>query len=934
MIKYMKTTKILTFIIIIILFSLSHNTYGAIISPPAVCDPNSYTRIRGGTFSFREFAPQYTNGLLTIKMAFNSSNENREFIFYGYLLNGNDCSGLDSVYEATIHIPEGVADISLRFTGESTFAFYNDQTNLPLECDNCTNTLMPPQPAPYKFRFNIYTNFNSHSVETKPYDVKDPNFNESITPTLIIPGTLATEIYKGEDKLWVDLIRLIATNNDRFMDPLGFNEDATPLDNSLTLGNVLDKPDAKYDYSKGLIDEFKNQNYILNNQIIFFPYDWRMDISKNASVSLKNKIDILTEQKSNKINIIAHSQGGLLIKRLLYEYPEYNNKINKLIFVGTPHLGSPKSFKVLREGDQLGVKLYKILGLDPEEIIRISKNMPSIYQMLPSPEYFNHYSGYWGKLDRNLFEPNKKVIFDYSTTKQKLKDAGFNSYLLDANDEFHSFEYDQFNFTGTGIDVYNIVGCQTPTYGGVIQKSLWNDKILWEPGDETVPLKSATNIINVKTIYSLDATHSTMLTQEGVRQNLVNIITGSDLPTPGITDNITECHFNGQTVSAHSPVELHVYDQLGRHVGPTPGDGFENQIDGIGYEIIGEQKFAFLPEGSNYTIKLEATNEGTFDFYSSQIQEGQTLNTTYYNNIGITSQSKAKIDLNTTNDQIIQLDTNGDGVVDENVLPSAVLVGEEVDDLVAPISTSTLVGTMGQAKYYRGEVQVSLSAKDLIIAGSEEESSGLLNAAYKLDGGEWTKFSSSTNFTVSAEGHHILKYFATDRAGNNEEEQLREFFIDKTTPEFLIRFNPSAKDLFFSGIDNISTTSAVTVLDKDSQISLTDQAGNISVLKLTEKDRKRNLRAEIASLSYNGVLTDLSKNRLSFSWLTDRKGTIQLLTQRAVSRKNFSVTASFLSRTNQTIITEIPKNKRYITVLPGLSLLKIKTNQGDLEWSY
>ncbi len=77
-------------------------------------------------------------------------------------------------------------------------------------------------------------------------------------------------------------------------------------------------------------------------------------ISRNGSIphiaravlkqSIDNAIDAAFPdgyQGEKKVNIVAHSMGGLVVRSLLTQYHEYQGKINKVIFIGTPHKGTP-----------------------------------------------------------------------------------------------------------------------------------------------------------------------------------------------------------------------------------------------------------------------------------------------------------------------------------------------------------------------------------------------------------------------------------------------------------------------------------------------------------------------------------------------------------------------------------------------------------------
>ena len=103
------------------------------------------------------------------------------------------------------------------------------------------------------------------------------------------------------------------------------------------------------DYTTGLINDLVNlSGYTEGKDLFTFPYDWRKDIKEIANENLKGQIDyILTQtdagKASGKVDVIAHSQGGLVVKRLLSDMPEYQTKVNKVVFVGVPNLGAPKA---------------------------------------------------------------------------------------------------------------------------------------------------------------------------------------------------------------------------------------------------------------------------------------------------------------------------------------------------------------------------------------------------------------------------------------------------------------------------------------------------------------------------------------------------------------------------------------------------------------
>jgi len=46
-------------------------------------------------------------------------------------------------------------------------------------------------------------------------------------------------------------------------------------------------------------------------------------------------------ESERKVIIVAHSMGGLIVRSLLTQFSDYQNKIDRVVFVDTPHLGSP-----------------------------------------------------------------------------------------------------------------------------------------------------------------------------------------------------------------------------------------------------------------------------------------------------------------------------------------------------------------------------------------------------------------------------------------------------------------------------------------------------------------------------------------------------------------------------------------------------------------
>ncbi len=767
-------------------------------------------------------------------------------------------------------------------------------------------------------------------------------------PVLIIPGVLGTEISKGSDKLWLDLAHNLKDVGDQFMDPLQFNSDLTPSDTSLSVGDVIRKItvniDIKkvivFDYTGSLIKEFTDQGYNEGKDLFLFPYDWRNGVSENTVNQLKQKIqDIKTQTGTDKVDIVAHSTGGLLVKKYVIEN-QNNNFIDKVVFVGVPNTGAPKAIKALIFGDSFGVPL-----LADEEMKKIAKNLPVVYDLSPSQQYFDTKGSYVKILNKGLLSSSSKDLNFDEMNEFLTADHNLSAQALVDAHHLHTIDFDNYDLRNAGIDLYAIDGCRTGTMGKLIEEKLsapiigtyaTSDQLEFTPGDGTVPLESSTNLpINQDhKYYSLEANHGEMLTQNGTRQQIVNLISSSNLDVPSnlVTKDISECNLNGEAISVFSPLSIDIVDQDGNHSGlSSDGVSIENNIPNADFEIFGEHKFLYLPtdEGQTYTITTKGTGDGTFTIKDQDITDNHITQTEVFSNIPVTKSLAGTINLGNTT--TLSLDNNGDGTVDQTVTPSSIINSNQSEDLIPPTSSTTIAGTSGQPNFYRSDVNISLSIIDPIITGQENQTSGVLKTVYKLDSD--TAYTQYTNpITVSSEGPHTIKFFATDKAGNNEIEQSLSFTINKTAPEFLIQFNQASKDLQFTGADNTSNASNINISDQDETITLTDQAGNISQMKLKDKNRKSSMKAEIKSLAYNNQPVDITKNTLAFDWKLDKQQNLTELNQHVKSKKDFNIDAIY--KNGQTILTGKDQNGKINKTLSSIVLLKISTDKGDLNWSY
>ena len=515
----------------------------------------------------------------------------------------------------------------------------------------------------------------------------------SRNPILIIPGLLGTEIFNGTEKLWMDLTRTATNFGDQFLDVLAFKDDLTPINNGLSLGDIIKTLTVDilistpiiFDYSGSLVEEFNNQGYVEGIDLFTFPYDWRYGEDEINIQSLKQKItDIVLQTGKNKVDVIAHSNGGLLFKKYAMENPTEHH-VSKAVFVGVPNTGAPKAIKALILGDSFGNPF-----LSPNEMKKLARNFPVAYDLLPSQQYYDSKGSYVRVIEDRLLNPDEKDLNFEETNEFLLDDYNLNAQALTQAQALHTQDFDNYDLRTAGIDPYNIVGCKAGTIGKIIKRqtetALGGTKISYVelgeiPGDGTVPLESATNlpVDEAKRFFALESSHATMLTQNGIRQQIVNILSGSELSTTDgnnelITQDINECKLNGWAIAIYSPISIDITDQNDNHLGlSSDGVSTENNIPNADFEIMGEQKFVYLPKDDSlvYDINFRGIGIGTFTITNAEIENNQIIEEKEFIDIPVTTQTRGEIILNSeTQDPELRLDVTGDGKNDFIIKPS------------------------------------------------------------------------------------------------------------------------------------------------------------------------------------------------------------------------------------------------------------------------
>ncbi len=498
-------------------------------------------------------------------------------------------------------------------------------------------------------------------------------------------GGTFTNTYQAGEKVWVNQLEAIKPGEDDYFDILKMKSDGINSEANIELtGNLF--PGAY----QGTIDFFTQNNYTLNKDFFIFPYDWRKDLALTAPL-LDQKIDSIKSQTgAQKVDIIAHSMGGLVARNYIAD-PQRANKVSKLIELGVPHLGSVDFLRNLRFGGCLTkVDTGPIcLGIPPSEIKDTLQNMIGGFELAPSKTYFSFYTNQ-DSLRPYPYKNNSEVL-NYNQMKNFLTNLGLNTSLFDPSENLHNIDSSLQSTNGVVTTI--IAGSGVNTIGQIIEKEVFNlagmklnkRDILYINGDNRVPLYSASlvdsdknySLLGSAKIYYTKQAHGN-LPNSGPGLNLVKNILGGDSNIPaGVSTQ--PFLLKGTQVSVHSPVNLDIYDQNNNHTGLNSNEDIEQNIPGSFYDTLDDAKFIWLPSDGVYSIRLKAIDNGSFDLKIRDFKNDINDQTILYKDVPINSSSIGQVtfDTNSAQPPIMQVDN-------QQISPTGIVRGNENTDTIPP----------------------------------------------------------------------------------------------------------------------------------------------------------------------------------------------------------------------------------------------------------
>ena len=667
---------------------------------------------------------------------------------------------------------------------------------------------------------------------------------------MFLPGIKASRLYKDgalgtEDELWIPNF----FGND--INELALYENGKSINDVYTNNIIEEDPLGRniYETFVDKLDLLKDNGTISDYNL--FAYDWRQnveDIAENGTPyqsEIKSAIATLDSlaksSKSKKVTIIAHSNGGLLAKAIMLELENrgLSDKVGKIVFVGTPQMGTPIAILSMLYGYDESALFGTLIS--QSEARTFAENMPGAYSLLPSKEYFNRAENslisflslqtrYKNFIDAygekiNSFDEFKDFLLGKIDGREKPegneveKENVLNEDLFNQAIETHErldnwtppVNVEVIQIAGWGLDTISGVDytekeeveCGSESDNGIeIRYCEKKGKFspIYEPkftvdGDAVVVTPSAlmfSDSANVKKFwvdlyeYNTDPLinknqrHGNIFETDTLQQLISNIIKNTDysssLPEYILTARPNDYN-NAKSrirMSLYSPLDIHIYDDNGKHTGPKTieiNGGtktiFEEGIPNSYYYQFGDRKYVGFEGGQNINISMDGYETGAYTLKLEEVKitesgEEPIFHTTFAN-LPVSSETTVTLDIPQTgleNLSNLQADYDGDGANDYIVTP--VPNGEAtLSDMVAP---EIKIISPENKKYLNNE-NISLNYE------VSDGQSGIKEQSIFWDAKTYVK--NSIDLSLVSLGEHIFKIKAKDYAGNSAEDQIK-----------------------------------------------------------------------------------------------------------------------------------------------------------------
>ncbi|MDD5031645.1 MAG: hypothetical protein PHR36_01205, partial [Patescibacteria group bacterium] len=641
-------------------------------------------------------------------------------------------------------------------------------------------------------------------VVYSPWLIKSPDEPAEPDPVILVPGIMGSWEVRGQWRL-----DRIFHSYDNLMEALiaaGYKEDTI----------LQDEP-----------------------TLFTFPYDWRVDNVLTASL-LKEKINQVKEiTGKNKVDIIAHSMGGL-VARSYIEGSDYQDDIDQVIFLGTPHQGSLESYLKYEGaafvGQQNWLQKY-LFQIEATEngylslVKYIRERVASVEQLLPIYDYLQEkvnnnwqYRLYPVQYPRNSFLENLNVDPAIEILKERTDITNIIS-SVGATSTLNAIRVvpDPNIYDNKWVDGYP----ENLEEGD-------SNSLITGDGDGTVPLSSANGLNGVKVIETTSADHVNLPTV--MQKEIMKELTGK-IPENYYNSKITSTIKRWFFFRVYSPVDFVVIAPNGEKVGKDFSNNLEvNEIPDAFYSGFDSGiEFVLIPnpEDGEYKIEVQGVDDGgEYTLANSYIDNNGEISREFTGNIAPLAQRDFNIVYTATAEDPI---------------------GElEPQDTAPPVVTINIPQPSQQ--YLRNQ--------DLAIGyTATDDFSGIATTTITIDGLEVA--TTTIDFFDYSLGVHTLIISALDKAGNSGQAQV-DFEIMASIESTIADIQEIYERGWFKGkIYHPLLINAFKLLRIEEKYFEKEEKLTEKLIKRTEEDKKLNPKQKQKLIDqYNKKLENLKKNRV------------------------------------------------------------------------
>jgi pSer/pThr/pTyr-binding forkhead associated (FHA) protein len=194
-------------------------------------------------------------------------------------------------------------------------------------------------------------------------------------PVVFVPGFMASELWRGSEMLWPNVMTMF-TKPELYRYPSEEPITAPRLVSEMVIVPNFIKLERHNELGDFLCEGL---GYERGKDFLEFPWDWRLDLRVVAR-QLAERIASWRQEAGGSqqpVTIIAHSMG-CLIARYYVEKLGGRSVVNRLILMGGPHNGTPKTLQAFAAFGKQSL-IYSLA----EQFQRAIASLPPVYTMLP-----------------------------------------------------------------------------------------------------------------------------------------------------------------------------------------------------------------------------------------------------------------------------------------------------------------------------------------------------------------------------------------------------------------------------------------------------------------------------------------------------------------------------------------------------------------------